>query len=177
MSITHDLILALKPLIGAKVAGAYLLIWPSEEGLECADMQLHLALTLPDGAPRHLTFRTGSDGQTPMIESERVANAVPYDTVTQRAAAWAAGEHLDDESAHIEAFDISSTQEFPAIVGATIHQVALVCFQESRAPTGIKLTLSSGEELWSVSADDGNRIFRELPPGWFSGDVCLQQVT
>ncbi|AKJ28331.1 hypothetical protein AAW51_1640 [Caldimonas brevitalea] len=176
MNTTQQLQAALRQIVGATVRGACLLIWPSAEGLESADTQLNLSLMLPDGVQMSATLRTSPDGQTPAVELEDAPTVQPYGSLSERIAAWRHVMPSDDQLSRMEAFDISSGSDFPAVMNATVQEVALLCYRASGAPTGIRLAFSSGATLWSVSADDGNRVFARLPEPWFDEEIELQMV-
>jgi hypothetical protein len=169
--VSTELQSALRPLVGAKIRGAHLLIWPNADGVSFADTQLNLSVETSEGSLYELTIRTGPDGQTPFVERESITRALPAKMIEPREALWREPGFLDSGTRAIEAFDIGDNLKTEVIAA-----VGLICFADSLAPAGIKITLSSGREIWSVTADDGNRIFSTLPDQWFDDPMTLVSV-
>jgi hypothetical protein len=166
----------LRSILGASITRAFLLVWPSTEGLLDTDTQLNLQLMLKTGHTLGITFRTGIDEQTPVIEEETISKMLPYSSIHQRALAWKNSIFDQNGVCHIEAFDITSEAEFHYVGKSTIQEIFLICYAISQAPLGIKIVLSSGHVLWSVSSGDGNRVFTELPDPWFHEEVILVPI-
>lgn len=171
-----SLVVRLISVLGAKISKASLLIWPNDDGLLDTDTKLNLELELVTGVNSFITFGTEPDGQTPLIENELIDNPMPYSLLNKRVIEWQRSIFSDDGSCHVESFEINSSVEYQGIKNSIIEDIELICYADTLAPAGLKLTFSTGAIIWSVSAGDGNRIFTVIPEPWFNEQMVLVSV-
>jgi hypothetical protein len=145
-----------KQLMGKEIEKLFLVVWPPL----CEERDLDIDISfgvVTRQEPQHLqVITTGmEDMWSPLIRSEKIPNSpFSWNEWSPRMKAWMSGQEGDID---IEYYDVTNSESFKDIIGATIRAVELISLKENQSPFGVKIIFDNDFIISSPIAD-GNTV-------------------
>ena len=160
----------LRPLLGATVEDAAILVWPGNEGRLRLSSDLFLSIETKTGQKLNIIISTQPDGQTPSISEGNPSIEYSYDAFAEHLSKWTAQrENLVTPEYHQIGFRLVDSRGYRLLNKATITAVLVICSSDDSTPVGIKISFSSNHAIYSVAGVSGNIVFDsdEYPKNFF----------
>jgi hypothetical protein len=149
-------LISFNSLIGNKVVGLYVVVFPPAGEEDIVDLDISFGLDfVGDGKQIYLVTTSSEDNWSPLLKSARNENAFEWGTFYQRMKSWMNDENFGDLD--YEFYEVTTESIFSKMSGASIRSIEYIYAKEATDPFGVRILIGD-DYLISFSNTNGNMI-------------------